>query len=91
MQCAGDRLRTVSNDGILYEGYPNVFGLVALNENFKLSSTRCSCIAILEVNPVSFAAMTLCVVSQLVFTVVSVYFIIDSVRKLLDTPSYFLR
>jgi hypothetical protein len=31
----------------------------------------------------SFAAITLCVASQLVFIVVSVYFVIDSVRKLL--------
>jgi hypothetical protein len=37
---------------------------------------------------VSFAAITLCVVSELVFIVVSLYFVIDSVRKLLDTPSY---
>jgi hypothetical protein len=37
---------------------------------------------------VSFVAITLCVASQLVFIVVSVYFVIDSVRKLLDTPSY---
>jgi hypothetical protein len=37
---------------------------------------------------VSFAAITLCVASQRLFTVVSVYFVIDSVRKLLDTPSY---
>jgi hypothetical protein len=37
---------------------------------------------------VSFAAITLCVVSQLVFIVVIVYFVIDSVRKLLDIPSY---
>jgi hypothetical protein len=36
----------------------------------------------------SFAAITLCVASQRVFIVVRVYFIIDSVRKLLDTPSY---
>jgi uncharacterized membrane protein len=34
----------------------------------------------------SFAAITLCVASQRVFIVV--YFVIDSVRKLLDTPSY---
>jgi len=34
-----------------------------------------------------FAAITLCVASQRVFIVV-VYFVIDSVRKLLDTPSY---
>jgi hypothetical protein len=32
--------------------------------------------------------MTLCVASQRVFTVVSVYFVINSVLKLLDTPSY---
>jgi hypothetical protein len=42
---------------------------------------------------VSFAAITLCVASQRVFivvvvVVVVVYFVIDSVRNLLDTPSY---
>jgi uncharacterized protein HemY len=43
---------------------------------------------------VSFAAITLCVASQRVFivvvvvVVVVVYFFINSVRKLLDTPSY---
>jgi hypothetical protein len=37
---------------------------------------------------VSFAAITLCVASQRVFIVIRVYFVIDSVRKLLDTPSY---
>jgi hypothetical protein len=37
---------------------------------------------------VSFATITLCVASQRVFTAVSVYFVIDSVRKRLDTPSY---
>jgi hypothetical protein len=35
---------------------------------------------------VSFAAITVCDASQRVFVVV--YFVIDSVRKLLDTPSY---
>jgi hypothetical protein len=34
---------------------------------------------------VTFAAITLCVASQRVFIVV-VYFVNDSVRKLLDTP-----
>jgi hypothetical protein len=34
---------------------------------------------------VSFAAITLCVASQRVFVV---YFVIHSVRNLLDTPSY---
>jgi hypothetical protein len=37
---------------------------------------------------VSFAARTLCVASQRVFIVVSVYIVMDSVRKLLDTLSY---
>jgi hypothetical protein len=55
----------------------------------QLSATRCSCIAILWVSPVSFAAITLCVASQRVFIVLLlVYFVIESVRKLLDTPSY---
>jgi hypothetical protein len=53
----------------------------------QLSTTRCSCIAILWVSLVSFAAITLCVASHRVFIVV-VYFVIDSVRKLLGTPSY---
>jgi hypothetical protein len=53
-----------------------------------LSATRCSCVAILGVSLVSFAAITLCVAFQQVFIVVSVYFVIDSVRTLLDTPSY---
>jgi hypothetical protein len=35
----------------------------------------------------SFAAITLFVACQRVFTVASVHFVIDSVRKLLDTPS----
>jgi hypothetical protein len=53
----------------------------------QLSATRCSCIAIFWVSLVSFATITLCVASQRVFIVVSAYFVIDSVRKLLDTPS----
>jgi uncharacterized protein HemY len=36
---------------------------------------------------VSLAAITFCVASQRVFIVV-VYIVIDSVRKLLDIPSY---
>jgi hypothetical protein len=52
-----------------------------------IAVTRCNCIVILLVSLVSFAAITLCDASQ-VFTVVSVYFVIDSIRKLLDTPSY---
>jgi hypothetical protein len=40
---------------------------------------------------VSFAAMTLCVVSQQVFIVIVVCFFIDSVQKRLDTPSYMVK
>jgi hypothetical protein len=54
----------------------------------QLSTTRCSCVAILWVSLASFAAITLCVASQLVFIVVNAYLVIDSVRKLLDILSY---
>jgi hypothetical protein len=54
----------------------------------QLSATSCSCIAILWVSLVSFAAITLCVASYRAFFVVSVHIVIDSVRKLLDTPLY---
>jgi hypothetical protein len=56
----------------------------------QLSATKCSCIAVLWVSLVSFAAISLCIVSQRVFIVVRIYFFIDSVRKLLDTLSYAL-
>jgi hypothetical protein len=39
------------------------------------SATRCSCIAILSVGLVSFAAITLFVDSQRVFFFVSIYFV----------------
>jgi hypothetical protein len=56
----------------------------------QLSATRCYCIAILWVSLVRFATITLYVASQRVIPKVSVYFVIDSVRELLDTPSYIL-
>jgi hypothetical protein len=37
---------------------------------------------------VRFATITLCVAFQRVMPKVSVYFVMDSVWKLLDTPSY---
>jgi hypothetical protein len=37
---------------------------------------------------VSFTAITLCVASQLVFVVASIYFVMDSVGELLNTSSY---
>jgi hypothetical protein len=73
----------------LYEGVSKSFRTGRLERELQmvqLSATRCGCIAILWVSLVSFAAITLCVASQRVFVVV-VCFVIDSVRKLLDTPS----
>jgi hypothetical protein len=45
-----------------------------------------NCIAILWVSLVSYAAITLGIASQRLF--IFVYFVIDSVRKRFDTPSY---
>jgi len=39
---------------------------------------------------VSFDAISSCFASERLFIVVSIYFVIDSVRKLLDTTSYYL-
>jgi hypothetical protein len=76
----------------LYEGVSKSFrtGCQAQDlQMVQLSATRCSCIAILLVSLVSFAPITRCVASQRVFfVVVFVYFVIDSVRKLLDTLLY---
>jgi hypothetical protein len=69
----------------IYEGVSKSGRLERELEMVQLFATRCSCIAILWVSLVSFAAITLCVASQRVFIVV--YFVIDSVRKLLDTFS----
>jgi hypothetical protein len=74
-----------------YEGVSRSFQTDCLEQELQmvqLSVTRCSRVAILWVSLVSFATMTLCLASQQVFIVVVVYFIIDSVQKLLDTPSY---
>jgi hypothetical protein len=58
----------------------------------QLSATSFSCIAILCVSLVSFVAITLCVASQQVFMIIIIiiiiYLFIDSVRKILGTPSY---
>jgi hypothetical protein len=73
----------------MYEGVSKNFRTTRLERELQmvqLSAIRCSCIAILWVSLVSFASINLCVASQQVFIVV--YFVIDSVRKLLDTPSY---
>jgi hypothetical protein len=72
----------------IYTGVSKSFRTISLEQGLQmvqLSATRCSCTAILWVSLVSFAAITLRVASQQVFIV---YFIIDLVRKLLDTSSY---
>jgi hypothetical protein len=77
------------NNFTFYEGVTKSFrtGLLEWElQMVQLSATRCSFIAILWVSLVSFVAIILCVASQRVF-VVAVYFVIDSVRKLLDTSS----
>jgi hypothetical protein len=56
----------------------------------QFSATMCSCIAITWVSLVSFGTVTLCVASQRAIPKVSVCFVIDSVRKLLITPSNFI-
>jgi len=69
--------------------YPKVSGLAIRPENFKwYSSLPLSAVVSVFCESVSFAAITLYVASQRVLIVVSVYLVIDSVRKLLDTSSY---
>jgi len=68
----------------VYEGVSKSFRTGHLERELQtvnLSATRCSCIATLRVSLVSFAAINLCVASQLVFMVVKL-------MKLLDTPSH---
>jgi hypothetical protein len=75
---------------LMYDGVSKSFRTGRLEwemQILQLSAIRCNCIAILWVSLVSFAAVTLCVASQHVFIVV-VYFVIDSVRELLDITLY---
>jgi hypothetical protein len=74
----------------MYEGVSKSYRTGRLERELQmvqLSGTKCSCISILWVSIVNFAAITLCVASQRVF-IILVYFVIGSVRKLLDTASY---
>jgi hypothetical protein len=75
-----------------YEGASKSFRTGRLEREMQmvqLPATRCSCIAILWVSLVNYTAITLCVASERV-SIVVVYFVIDSVRKLLDIPSYII-
>jgi hypothetical protein len=61
----------------IYESVSKSFWTDCLQQELQMaqfSASRCSCIAILLVSLVCFAAITLCVVSQWVFIVVSIYF-----------------
>jgi hypothetical protein len=81
----------LSHQNFVYEGVSKSFRTGRLEQEVQivqLCATMSSCIAILWVSLVSFAVITLCVASQRVFVVV--YFVIDSVRKLLDTFRTFL-
>jgi hypothetical protein len=74
---------------LVYEVVSKTFRIGRLERELQmvqLSSTRCSSIAIFLVSLMSFATITLRVASLRVF--IFVYFVIVSVRKLLDTPSY---
>jgi hypothetical protein len=80
---------------VIYEGSSKSFRTGRLEQELQMVqffASRCNGIAILWVSLVSSAAITLCVASQGVFVV---DFVIDSVRKLLDTPCilnvFFLR
>jgi len=53
----------------------------------QLSATKCSCTAILWLSLVSCATIALWRRQQRVISKVSIYFVIDSVRKLLDSLS----
>jgi hypothetical protein len=59
---------------LVYEGVPKSLRTGRLERELQMvqqfSATRCSCIAVLCVSLVSFAAITLCVASQRVFIVV---------------------
>jgi hypothetical protein len=87
-------IRKNNNEGrnlvLMYEDISRSFQTGLLERELQmiqLSATRCSCIAILWVRLVSFAAISLCVASWRVFIISVVYFVIDSVRKLLDISS----
>jgi hypothetical protein len=90
----GSSLPTQEKTGQLrtYEGVSKSFRTFSPERELQmvqLSANTCSCGAILWVRLMSFAAITLCVASQRVFIVVVVVdFVIDPVRKPLDTPSY---
>jgi hypothetical protein len=85
--------RTLPFEAILvYEGVTKSFRTGRLERELQivqLSATRCSCIAILWVSLVSFAAVTLFVASQRVFIVV-VYFVLTQSGNFWIYPRIYL-
>jgi hypothetical protein len=78
-------------NAVFYDGVSKSLWTTCLEQELQmvqLSATRWSFTAILWVSLVSFATITLYVASQQVFIVVSIYFVIDLVWKLLETPLY---
>jgi hypothetical protein len=77
----------------IYEGTSKSFrtGRLYRELQIQLCATRCNCIAILWASLVSFAAITLCVASQWVFIVLSVYFFMTQSGNFWIHPRTFLR
>jgi len=84
LKFSDQNLVRISHFTQIYEGVSKSFRTGRLERELQmleLSATGCSCITILWVSIVSFAAITRYVASQRVFVVVSVYFVIGSVRN----------
>jgi hypothetical protein len=83
-------IKIISNNHVIYECVSKSFRTGRLERELQmiqLPATRCSCIAILWVNLVSFAAKPFVLLLNECLLLLSIYFVIDSVRKLLDTSS----
>jgi len=88
MKNAGFEVTIIHEVHPIYECLSKSFRTGRLERELRmveLPATRCSYFSILWVSLVSFATTTLRVAFQRVFIVV--YSFIDSVRKILDTPS----
>jgi len=72
---------STKNIAPVYEGVSKIFWTGRLERELQMVQ-----LSILWASLLRFVAISLCVTSQLVFVVI-VYFVIDSVRKLLDTFS----
>jgi hypothetical protein len=76
---------------VTHEGVSTSFRTGRLERELQmlqLSATRCSCVTILWVSLVSFATLTFVLLLNMCLLLLLCYFVSDSVRILLDTPSY---